>query len=40
MYLGNAPNGEIAAAIGIDEGSLRVKLSRLKKQFESRYVGS
>ncbi len=40
MYLGNAPNGEIAAAIEIDEGSLRVKLSRIKKQFESRYVGS
>ena len=40
MYMGKAPNGEIAAAIGIDEGSLRVKLSRIKKQFESRYVGS
>lgn len=40
MYLGNIPNGEIAATIGIDEGSLRVKLSRIRKQFESRYVGS
>jgi RNA polymerase sigma factor (sigma-70 family) len=39
LYMGKAPNGEIAATIGIDEGSLRVKLSRIRKRFESRYVG-
>ena len=39
MYLDDLSYREISQAIQIDEANLRVWVSRLKKQFESRYIG-
>jgi len=38
LYLTNLSYQEIAAVAGIAEPTLRVKISRLKKQFEQRYL--
>ena len=38
MYLSNLSYQEIAESAGISEINLRVKLSRLKNQFEQRYL--
>jgi DNA-directed RNA polymerase specialized sigma24 family protein len=39
MYLDDLSYREMSETIQIDEANLRVRVSRLKKQFESRYIG-
>jgi RNA polymerase sigma-70 factor (ECF subfamily) len=38
MYLDDVPYREMSQAVQIDEANLRVRVSRMKKQFESRYL--
>jgi len=40
MYLDNFSYSEMAEALKADEANLRVRMSRVKKLYESRYVGS
>jgi RNA polymerase sigma-70 factor (ECF subfamily) len=40
MYLDDLSYREMSQAIQINEANLRVRVSRLKKQFESRYIGT
>jgi RNA polymerase sigma-70 factor (ECF subfamily) len=39
MYLDDLSYREMSETIQIDEANLRVRVSRLEKQFESRYIG-
>jgi RNA polymerase sigma-70 factor (ECF subfamily) len=39
MYLDNFSYSEMSEAIKVDEANLRVRMSRVKKLYESRYVG-
>ncbi len=39
MYLDNFSYSEMSEAIKVEEANLRVRISRVKKQYESRYVG-
>lgn len=40
MYLDDVTYREMADVLKVEEATLRVRLSRVKKQYEARYLGS